>query len=152
MSGRPPPWQPRAAPRPRGRPCTARRSPGSPRQAGGATRLSWSTKFSPRRRAITSRNFPSIPSVRPSWSGPSRCTPARVRRAGKGWGGDRCRSLGPNGAPRGRPRRESGSRWGGMRRDPPDLAVRRLILVHHNEQDGVSTAGVSQMDRSDTSF
>lgn len=40
----------------------------------------------------------------------------------------------------------------GMRRDPPDLAVRRLILVHHNEQDGVSTAGVSQMDLSDTSF
>lgn len=40
---------------------------------------------------------------------------------------------------------------GGMRRERPDLAVRRLILVHGSEQDGVSTAGVSQMDRSDVS-
>lgn len=69
-----------------GSPCTATRNwgwahPASSKQPGGATRLSWSMRSSPRRPATTLRNFPFTLCARRWWCDPSPCTLVPVRQS-----------------------------------------------------------------------
>lgn len=71
-----------------GSPCIATRNwgwahPASSKQPGGATRLSWSMRSSPRRPATTLRNFPSTLCARLWWCDPSLCILVPVRIAGR---------------------------------------------------------------------